>query len=119
MVVLRAPSARRIAAARGRRRRLTPGGVRYAAGALRLLLAATPTPPFRTVGLPALRFTGSGGALGLPVLRSAAVQDLPPQTLAVRSPVSPAMRQFGGGRGVWLAGATLGAAPDAVEDGQP
>jgi len=119
MVVLLAPIAGRIAAVRGHRRLLLPGGLLYAAGALRLLLAVTPTPHFLTVWLPSTLLTGMGVALVLPVLSSAAVQHLPPQKLAVGSGVSQATRQFGSVLGVALTLAILGHALNTIMQYQP
>lgn len=111
MVVTLAPIAGRIAALRGHRVLLVPGGLAYAMGALMLLLRTTTTPSFLTVWLPSLLLTGFGTALVMPVLSSAAVQNLPPQKLAVGSGVSQAIRQFGSVLGVSLTFAFLGDNP--------
>jgi hypothetical protein len=50
----------------------------------------------------------------VPVLGSAAVQNLPPQKLAVGSGVNQAVRQFGTVLGVSLTFAILGDAPHAI-----
>jgi MFS family permease len=114
MVVLLAPIAGRLAAVYGHRRLLIPGGLIYAAGALRLLLGVDTTPHFLIVWLPSTLLTGIGVSLILPVLGSAAVQNLPPQKLAVGSGVNQAVRQFGTVLGVSLTFAILGDAPGAV-----
>jgi hypothetical protein len=114
MVVLLAPIAGRLAAVYGHRRLLVPGGLVYAAGALVLLLGLTATPHFLSIWLPSALLSGIGVALILPVLGSAAVQNLPPQKLAVGSGVNQAIRQFGTVLGVSLTFAILGDAPSAV-----
>ena len=114
MVVLLAPIAGRLAAVYGHRRLLVPGGILYAAGALVLFVGLTTTPHFLTIWLPSALLTGIGVALILPVLGSAAVQNLPPQKLAVGSGVNQAIRQFGTVLGVSLTFAILGDAPSAV-----
>jgi EmrB/QacA subfamily drug resistance transporter len=114
MVVLLAPIAGRLAAAYGHRRLLIPGGLLYASGALVLLLGVSTTPQFLTVWLPSALLSGIGVALILPVLGSAAVQNLPPQKLAVGSGVNQAIRQFGTVLGVSVTFAVLGDAPSAV-----
>jgi EmrB/QacA subfamily drug resistance transporter len=114
MVVLLAPIAGRLAAVYGHRRLLIPGGLIYAAGALRLLLGVDTTPHFLIVWLPSTLLTGIGVSLILPVLGSAAVQNLPSQKLAVGSGVNQAIRQFGTVLGVSLTFAILGDAPNAV-----
>ncbi len=119
MVVLFAPIAGRIAAVRGHRPLLVLGGLLYASGASLQFLSVTPTPQFLTVWLPAMLLNGIGVALVLPVLSSAAVQNLPPQKLAVGSGVSQATRQFGSVLGVSLALAILGNTPSAIAQFQP
>src|SRR5260221_55886 len=114
MVVLLAPIAGRLAAVYGHRRVLVPGGILYASGALVLFVGLTTTPHFLTIWLPSALLTGIGVALILPVLGSAAVQNLPPQKLAVGSGVNQAIRQFGTVLGVSLTFAILGDAPSAV-----
>jgi len=114
MVVVFAPIAGRIAAARGHRMLLVPGGIFYAAGALVLALAASVTPHFLAVWLPAMVLGGIGVALVLPILSSAAVQHLPPARLAVGSGVNQAIRQSGSVLGVSLTFALLGPAPDEL-----
>jgi MFS family permease len=114
MVVLLAPIAGRLAAVYGHRRLLMPGGVVYASGALVLVFGVSATPHFLTVWLPSALLTGIGVSLILPVLGSAAVQNLPPQKLAVGSGVNQAIRQFGTVLGVSLTFAILGDAPIAV-----
>jgi hypothetical protein len=95
------------------------GGLLYASGASLQFLGITPTPHFLTVWLPAVLLNGMGVALVLPVLSSAAVQNLPPQKLAVGSGVSQATRQFGSVLGVSLTLAILGNAPSAIAVFQP
>jgi MFS family permease len=113
-VVLLAPIAGRLVAAYGHRRLLIPGGLLYASGALVLLLGVSTTPQLLTVWLPSALLSGIGVSLILPVLGSAAVQNLPPPKLAVGSGVNQAIRQFGTVLGVSLAFAILGEAPSAV-----
>ncbi len=115
MVVMFAPLAGRIAAVRGHRVLLVPGGLFYTAGALILTLFVHVTPQFLAVWLPATLVTGIGVALVLPVLSSAAVQHVPQQKLAVGSGVNQAIRQFGTVLGVSLTFALLGSEPDTVE----
>lgn len=86
MVVLGAPIAGRIAARRGHRVLLVPGGILYAAGAL--LLTAGATPQFVHGWLPANLLAGLGITLILPILSSTAVQHVPPDKLAVGSGVN-------------------------------
>jgi uncharacterized membrane protein YeiB len=86
----------------------------YATGALLLVLVAGPQPQFLAVWLPAMLLIGLGVALVLPVLGSAAVQELPPAKLAVGSGVNQAIRQFATVLGVSLVFALLGRAPDTV-----
>jgi EmrB/QacA subfamily drug resistance transporter len=114
MVVIFAPIAGRIVSARGHRVLLVPGGLLYATGALLLVLVAGPQPQFLAVWLPAMLLIGLGVALVLPVLGSAAVQELPPAKLAVGSGVNQAIRQFATVLGVSLVFALLGRAPDTV-----
>jgi EmrB/QacA subfamily drug resistance transporter len=114
MVVLLAPIAGRLAALYGHRRLLIPGGLIYAAGALVLLLGVDTTPHFLSVWLPSAVLSGIGVSLILPVLSSAAVQNLPPQKLAVGSGVNQAVRQFGTVLGVSLTFAILGDAPSSA-----
>jgi EmrB/QacA subfamily drug resistance transporter len=114
MVVVFAPIAGRIAAARGHRVLLVPGGLLYATGALVLALFGTSLPQFLAVWLPAMLLLGLGVALVMPVLSSAAVQSLPPAKLAVGSGVNQAIRQFGTVLGVSLTFALLGPAPEGA-----
>ena len=114
MVVLLAPIAGRLAAVYGHRRLLIPGGLIYAAGALVLLLGVGTTPHFLSVWLPSAVLSGIGVSLILPVLGSAAVQNLPPQKLAVGSGVNQAVRQFGTVLGVSITFAILGDTPSSV-----
>jgi MFS family permease len=115
MVVVFAPLTGRIAAARGHRVLLAPGGLFYVAGALVLTLSSMATPQFVAVWLPAMILLGIGVTLVLPILSSAAVQLLPPRTLAVGSGVSQAIRQFGAVLGAALTFALLGPSPGDVE----
>jgi EmrB/QacA subfamily drug resistance transporter len=115
MVVVLAPIAGRIAAVQGHRVLLVPGGLLYAVGALFFILASTATPQFFAVWLPTQLLIGTGVAFVLPVLSSAAVQQLPPTKLAVGSGVNQAIRQFGAVLGVSLTFALLGPAPGAIE----
>jgi EmrB/QacA subfamily drug resistance transporter len=114
MVVLLAPTAGRLAAVYGHRRLLIPGGLIYAAGALVLRLGVGSTPQFLSIWLPSAVLSGMGVALILPVLGSAAVQNLPAQKLASGSGVNQAVRQFGTVLGVSLTFAILGDAPNRV-----
>lgn len=114
MVVIFAPIAGRIAARRGHRILLVPGGICYATGALLLAVRLTSEPQFLAIWLPSMLLIGFGVALILPVLSSAAVQQLPAQKLAVGSGVNQAIRQFGSVLGVSLTFILLGAAPDQM-----
>lgn len=114
MVVLLAPLTGRLAGIYGHRRLLVPGGLIYALGSSVLLFGVGPTPHFLAVWLPSAVLTGIGVSLILPVLGSAAVQNLPPQKLAVGSGVNQAVRQFGTVLGVSLTFAILGDAPSTV-----
>jgi EmrB/QacA subfamily drug resistance transporter len=114
MVVVFAPIAGRIASVRGHRVLLAPGGLLYAAGALALGELAGPQPQYLTLWLPAMLLLGVGVALVLPVLSSAAVQELPLAKLAVGSGVNQAIRQFATVLGVSLVFALLGRTPDSV-----
>jgi MFS family permease len=108
IVALLAPVAGRIAARRGQRALLLPGGLIYAAGPTWLLLHATVTPNYLGQTLPASILTGVGVALCLPQLSSVAVQQLPPDRSATGSAVSQSVRQVGTTLGVALFIALIG-----------
>ena len=114
MVVLFAPITGRLAGIYGHRRLLVPGGIIYALGASVLLFGVGTTPHFLSVWLPSALLTGIGVSLIMPILGGAAVQNLPPEKLAVGSGVNQAIRQFGTVLGVSLTFAILGDAPSVV-----
>jgi hypothetical protein len=93
---------------------IVPGGLLFAAGSLLVLLTASTTANFLGLWLPAAILTGTGVALIIPILSSAAVHYLPPQKLAVGSGVNQAVRQFGTVLGVSITFVILGSAPSAL-----
>lgn len=108
VVAVLAPVAGRIAARRGQRALLLPGGLVYATGAVWLLTFAGTTPDYWGTFLPANLLTGLGVALCLPQLSSVAVQQLPPDRSATGSGISQSVRQMGQTLGVALFVAVLG-----------
>ena len=108
IVAVLAPVAGRIAARRGQRALLVPGGLVYAAGPLWLLTHATVVPHYASVYLPSTILTGLGVALCLPQLSSVAVQQLPADRSATGSAVSQSVRQVGTTLGVALFIALMG-----------
>jgi MFS family permease len=108
MVAVLAPIAGRVAARRGQRVLLVPGGLIYAAGPLWLLTHATVVPDYVGVYLPSTILTGLGVALCLPQLSSVAVQQLPPDRSATGSAISQSVRQVGTTLGVALFVALIG-----------
>ena len=116
-VAVLAPFAGRIAARRGQRLLLVPGGLIYACGPLWLLTHADLRPDYLGTFLPANLLTGVGVALCLPQLSSVAVQQLPPDRSATGSGISQSIRQMGATFGVALFVAVLGTPrPDQVLD---
>ncbi len=108
VVAVLAPVAGRIAARRGQRALLLPGGLVYGTGAVWLLAFAGTTPDYWGTFLPANLLTGLGVALCLPQLSSVAVQQLPPDRSATGSGISQSVRQMGQTLGVALFVAVLG-----------
>jgi MFS family permease len=107
-VAVLAPLAGRIAARRGQRLLLVPGGLVYGAGALWMLTHADLQPDYLGTFLPANLLTGLGVALCLPQLSSVAVQQLPPDRSATGSGISQSIRQMGATIGVAVFVALLG-----------
>ncbi|HEY8544231.1 MAG TPA: MFS transporter [Acidimicrobiales bacterium] len=117
LVAVLAPVAGRLAARRGQRALLVPGGLVYGTGALWLLAFADATPDYWGVFLPANLLTGLGVALCLPQLSSVAVQQLPPDRSATGSGISQSVRQMGQTLGVALFVAVIGVpGPDEALD---
>ena len=117
VVAVLAPVAGRIAARRGQRALLLPGGLVYGTGAVWLLAFAGTTPDYWGTFLPANLLTGLGVALCLPQLSSVAVQQLPPDRSATGSGISQSVRQMGQTLGVALFVAVLGVpGPDEAID---
>jgi EmrB/QacA subfamily drug resistance transporter len=114
MVVVGAPIAGRLATRWGYRALLVPGGILYASGALLLLVGVGTTPQFLERWLPAMLLTGLGVALIVPLLSSAAVQQLAPSQLASGSGIFQALRQFASVLGITLTVLLLGSAPQDV-----
>lgn len=108
LVAVVAPVAGRIAARRGQRALLLPGGLAFGSGALWLLGFAEARPDYWGTFLPANLLTGLGVALVLPQLSSVAVQQLPPDRSATGSGISQSVRQMGQTLGVALFVAVLG-----------
>jgi len=116
-VAVLAPVAGRIAARRGQRLLLIPGGLVLACGALWLISRADLQPDYLGTFMPANLLTGLGVALCLPQLSSVAVQQLPPDRSATGSGFSQSVRQMGQTIGVALFVAVLGTPrPDQVLD---
>jgi EmrB/QacA subfamily drug resistance transporter len=111
MVVLGAPFAGQFATRWGHRTLLVPGGLLYAIGALLLLVGVGSTPQYVSRWLPAILLSGLGVALIIPLLSSAAVQNLASGQLAGGSGAFQALRQFASVFGIVLAVLLLGAAP--------
>jgi EmrB/QacA subfamily drug resistance transporter len=108
LVSVLAPVAGRVAARRGQRALLLPGGLAFGSGALWLHASAGVQPDYWGTFLPANLLTGLGVALCLPQLSSVAVQQLPPDRSATGSGISQSVRQMGQTLGVALFVAVLG-----------
>jgi MFS family permease len=108
VVAVLAPVAGRIAARRGQRALLVPGGLVLGLGALWLIARADASPDYLGTFLPANLLTGLGVALCLPQLVSVSVQELPPDRSATGSGISQSVRQVGQTLGVALFVAVLG-----------
>lgn len=108
VVMVLAPLFGRVAAHRGQRALLVPGGLVYATGGLLLLIRLGDHPAYLTELLPASLLTGLGVALVIPQLTSAAVQGLPPDDFGAGAAVNQAIRQLGATFGVALTVAILG-----------
>ena len=108
LVAVLAPIAGRIAARRGQRFLLLPGGLAFGTGALWLHTFADLRPDYWGTFLPANLLTGLGVALCLPQLSSVAVQQLPADRSATGSGISQSVRQMGQTLGVALFIAVIG-----------
>jgi EmrB/QacA subfamily drug resistance transporter len=108
VVAVLAPFMGRIAAARGQRRLLVPGGLVTAAGALWLLTAAGGEAHWLAHWLPGSILTGVGVALCLPQLSSAALQGLPPDRFGSGSAGNQAIRNLASTLAVSLAVTLIG-----------
>jgi EmrB/QacA subfamily drug resistance transporter len=107
VVMAVAPLAGRLAARRGHRVLLVPGGILFALAFLTRYLSTSPTPHYVTEWLAPMIASGVGVGLVLPSLAGAATDSLPANRLAVGSGVNQALRQVGGVLGV---GAVIGLA---------
>lgn len=119
MVVFGAPLSGRLATRWGHRTLLIPGGLLYAAGAALLIFTVGSTPAFVTVWLPAMLLTGLGVALIVPLLSSAAVQNLTPSQLGAGSGVTQALRQFASVLGVAITVGVLSSASEIANTYTP
>jgi MFS family permease len=108
VVAVLAPFMGRIAAARGQRPLLVPGGLVTAAGALWLLTAAGGEAHWLAHWLPGSILTGLGVALCLPQLSSAALQGLPPDRFGSGSAGNQAIRNLASTLAVSLAVTLIG-----------
>jgi EmrB/QacA subfamily drug resistance transporter len=102
VVMAVAPLAGRVAARRGHRFLLLPGGILFALAFLVRYLSTSPTPHYVTEWLPPMIASGVGVGLILPSLAGAAAHSLPAHRLAVGSGVNQAVRQIGGVLGVGI-----------------
>lgn len=110
VVMAVAPLAGRLAARRGHRVLLVPGGILFALAFLARYLSTSPTPHYVTEWLPPMIASGVGVGLVLPSLVGAAAHSLPANRLAVGSGVNQALRQVGGVLGVGAVVALAGRA---------
>jgi EmrB/QacA subfamily drug resistance transporter len=108
VVAVLAPVMGRIAAARGQRLLLVPGGVVYAAGSLWLLTVVGTGDAYLADWLPGSLLTGLGVAMCLPQLSSAAVQGLPADRFASGSAANQAIRNLASTLAVSLAVTLVG-----------
>ena len=108
VVMVLAPLLGRVAAHRGQRALLVPGGLVYAASGVFLLTRLGDDPAYVTQLLPASLLSGLGVAMVIPQLTSAAVQGLPPDEFGAGAAVNQAIRQLGATFGVALIVAVLG-----------
>jgi predicted MFS family arabinose efflux permease len=108
VVMVLAPLLGRVAAHRGQRALLVPGGLVYAASGVFLLTRLGDDPAYVTQLLPASLLSGLGVAMVIPQLTSAAVQGLPPDEFGAGAAVNQAIRQLGATFGVALTVAVLG-----------
>ena len=108
VVAALAPFMGRIAAARGQRTLLVPGGLVFAAGSLWLVLVAGTDAAWFAHWLPGSLLTGLGVALCLPQLSSAALQGLPPDRFGSGSAGNQAIRNLSSTLAVSLAVTLIG-----------
>ena len=101
-------AAGRIATKHGHRILAVPGGIITTTSALWMLFRAGPEPEYLSVWIPSSICVGIGVGLCLPVLASAAVQNLPATRFAIGSGVNQSIRQLGAVLGVALALTLLG-----------
>jgi len=115
LVACLAPFMGRIAAVRGQRALLVPGGLVFAAGSLWLALMAGDEPAYLTHWLPGTLLTGLGIAMTLPQLASSALGGLPPDRYASGSAGNQAIRNLSSTLAVSLA-VTLVGEPASVSE---
>jgi len=108
VVMVLAPLLGRVAARRGQRALLVPGGLMYAASGALLLTRLGDNPAYATQLLPTSLLAGLGVAMVIPQLTSAAVQGLPPDEFGAGAAVNQAIRQLGATFGVAVTVALLG-----------
>jgi EmrB/QacA subfamily drug resistance transporter len=108
MAALSAPVGGRLADRFGQRVVAVPGGLVFAAGALYLVLVATPHRDYATAFLPGVLLTGTGVGLSFSSYSSAAVAELPRERFATGSAISATSRQIGAVVGIAILIAILG-----------
>jgi EmrB/QacA subfamily drug resistance transporter len=108
VVAVLAPFMGRIAAGRGQRALLVPGGLVFAAGSLWLALVAGTDAAWFAHWLPGSLLTGLGVALCLPQLSSAALQGLPADRFGSGSAGNQAIRNLSSTLAVSLAVTLVG-----------
>jgi len=113
VVMAVAPLAGRLAARRGHRVLLIPGGILFALAFLVRYISTSPTPHYVSEWLPPMIASGVGVGLVLLSLAGAAAHSLPTNRLAVGSGVNQALRQVGGVLGVGAVVALAGRAHGA------
>jgi EmrB/QacA subfamily drug resistance transporter len=113
LVACLAPFMGRIAAVRGQRALLVPGGLSFAAGSLWLALVVGDEPAYLAHWLPGTLLTGLGIAMTLPQLASSALGGLPPDRYGSGSAGNQAIRNLSSTLAVSLA-VTLVGEPSTV-----
>jgi MFS family permease len=108
LVAALAPFLGRLAARTGQRPLLILGSLLFACGGLWRLLFLGESPDYVADYLPSMLMTGTGVALCIPQLASAAAQSIAPNRLGVGAAVNQATRQLGSTLGVALAIALIG-----------